>query len=109
MLKRIVSLALISLLSMVVFAQETNMELVDKYYNQDNYEEAYKYYKNAINENAPDAVSFYRFAYSCEQIHLKPSYFNKYYKRAAYLFEKNNDLSNKYYSYVINKEKTKRI
>ena len=105
MLKRIVSLALISLLSMVVFAQETNMELANKYYNQDNYEEAYKYYKNAIKENAPDAVSFYRFAYSCEQIHLKPNYFNKYYKGSAYLFEKNNDLSNKYYSYVINKEK----
>jgi hypothetical protein len=105
MVKKIVSLVLISLLGIFVFAQESNIDLANRYYNQDNYEEAYKYYLDAIKENKPDAVSFYRFAYSCEQLKKKKNYYNEYYKGAAYLFEKNNDLNNKYYGYVINKEK----
>lgn len=105
MVKKIFSLVLFFSIGLLVFAQEKNIELANKYYNQDNYEEAYKYYKSAIKENEPDAVTFYRFAYSCEQIQIKSNYYNKYYKGAAYLFEKNNDLDNKYYSYAINKEK----
>ena len=104
MVKKIVSFLLISLLGIFVFAQETNIEMANKYYNQDNYEEAYKYYKIAIKENDPDAVSFYRYAYTCEQLKMKKSYYTEYYKGSAYLFEKNNDVTNKYYGYVINKE-----
>ena len=104
MVKKIFSFVLISFLGIFVFAQESNIDLANNYYNQDNYEEAYKYYLEAIKENEPDAVSFYRFAYSCEQLKMKKKYYNEYYKGAAYLFEKNNDLNNKYYSYAINKE-----
>lgn len=105
--KKIISLIVISFLGFIVFAQESNIELANKFYNQDKYEEAYNNYKTAIKENEPNAVLFYRFAYSCEQIKKSSNYYNKYYKAAAYLFEKNNDQSNKYYSYVINKENQK--
>lgn len=85
---------------------QTNLELANKYYNEDDYDKAIDYFqKTTFEDNKYDGTIFYRYAYSMEQNELSEREYAPYFSAAAYLFEKNKDLENKYYSYAIAKEK----
>ena len=84
---------------------ETNLEIATRYYNEDDYQNALHYYKIAVSdEQATNGTTLYRLAYTYEKTGARKSLYSKYYKAAAFGFEKDKDTANKYYQYAIAKE-----
>jgi len=85
-------------------AFESNLELANKYYDADDYENASKYFRKVILSDVADPVVFYRFGYSFENINANKKFVIGSYKISAYLFEENNNVENRYYQAALNKE-----
>lgn len=106
MIKKIIAfLFAIFLCNIIIYAQ-TNLELANNYYDTDDYQNSVEYFKKAIFEDKNyNGTIFYRFAYSCEKLEIKPSSnYSVYYSASAYCFEIDKDTDNKYYSYALAKE-----
>lgn len=99
-----ISLFLITF-GITILNAQTNLELANKYYNEDDYSKSIDYFKKAIFEdNQYDGTIFYRYAYSMEQNKLPANEYSSFYSASAYLFETTNTTDSKYYSYAIAKE-----
>lgn len=85
---------------------ESNIDIANKYYDENNYSSAKSYLEESLfNDGIANGTLFYRLGYSYEQLSLPKSTYSKLYCAAAYCFERDNDKDNKYYSYAITKEK----
>ena len=83
----------------------SNLELANKYYDADDYQNAAEFFNKTIfEERIYNARIFYRYAYTMEQLDSPKKLYLPFYSAAAYLFEKTNNTNEKYYSYAIAKE-----
>ena len=111
--KLIIAIVVVCIIAGYVFTQnetktKENLELATKYYNANDYANAFPLYKQYVYREKEKAsgTTFYRFAYSWEKIEpKKETSYAPFYSVSAYRFEQDNDIKNKYYSYVIAKEK----
>ena len=96
---------LIQVLFLNICFAESNFEIANKYYDEDNYPSAKYYFEDSLfNEGIQNGTLFYRLGYSYEQLKFPKSTYSRLYCAAAYCFERDNDKENKYYSYAIAKE-----
>lgn len=84
---------------------ESNIELANKYYDANDYENASKYFRKVILSDVADPVLFYRLGYSLENINANKKLVIGSYKISSYLFEENNNVENRYYQAALNKER----
>ena len=81
-----------------MFGEETNsLQMANDYYDKDNYSLAEQYFRKAISEGNESGLIFYRFAFTLENTHSDDSLMKECYKASVFCFERDSEMSNKYY------------
>lgn len=89
-----------------IISAQSNLELANHYYDNDDYPNAVEYFKKTIfNDKQYNGTILYRFSYSMEQTNYSITEYAPYYSAAAYLFENAKETNNNYYLKAITKEK----
>lgn len=102
---RFLFITIIIILGGGFLSAQSNIDLANKYYDADDYTNAVVYFKKTLFEDKNyNGTVFYRYAYRMEQLNAPKKEYFPFYSAAAYIFEKTNKKTEKYYSYAIAKE-----